>query len=154
LKRILKSPGTCLVLMAWWIIAFFMIDLFRFHVRGYLSSYVPYLVAFIVLFSFGIAMNILEVKLQFWSRLGHWGKLVVLTVSYALAVHVMVFLTLTLYSYGLVGFFGADPEGSFGMLYLPSVAFYFVVAAVVGVTWTIKRILTKRRLKPPNLTNE
>jgi hypothetical protein len=63
----------------------------------------------------------------------------------------MVFLT-SLVFMRLVGFFGAI-EGSFGMLYLPS-AFYFVVVAVVGVTWTIKRILTKRRLKPPNLTNE
>ncbi len=159
LKRILKSPGIYLVLMAWWIFAFYILNLVNFgftspelriRFSSFLRSHIPYLIAFIVLFSIAITMNMVEARFQFWGRLGHWGKLIVLTVSYAFAILVIVMLTSTLSLYVRLEYFGSGPAGSFGIVYLVSVRYYFILAAGVGVVWTVG-IWTKRAIKAVEL---
>ena len=141
----LKNPGACLVLMSWWIVPFFVIALFSYPLRAYVSSYVPFLVALVVISSSGILMNVLETKFRFWSWLGHWSKCLILIGSYALAILVILILTLTLDSYGLVGYFDGDAEGSFGMLYIPSAIFYLMAGAIAPAVLTGRGFVTRRQ---------
>jgi hypothetical protein len=138
LMEVLKRPGLYLILMAWWIAVFFIIALFSYPVKSYLSSYVPFFVAFVVILASGIALNIIETKFLFWRDMGHWGRFLILTGSYAFAILVILVITLTLDSYRLIGYFRGDPEGSFGMLYVPSVIFYFLAGTILSAVLSAK----------------
>jgi len=63
--------------------------------------------------------------------MGSWGKLATLMISYASTIIVSLIVTIVLSSYGMIDYFGGDPEGSFEMLYIPSIVFYGGVGMVV-----------------------
>jgi len=136
--KLLKGPGLYLILMTWWIVVFFVIALFSYPVTSYLSSYLPFFIAFVVILASGIVLNIMETKFFFWRDMGHWGRFLMLTGSYAVAIIVILVITMILDSYRLVGYFRGDPEGSFGMLYVSSVIFYLLAGVIVSVVLSVK----------------
>jgi hypothetical protein len=63
----------------------------------------------------------LENRQGYWRRSGFGKKYFIINAWYAVNVVLILALTLTLDNFHLVGYFGGDPESSFGRLYLPSV---------------------------------
>ena len=127
----MTGPGKYLVLMIWWILAFFILQIASFSIWAHFSSYLVFFIAFAFTLAFAIALNLMEAKRKLWSRRGHWGKYVVLTSAYTVAIVASLVVTVTLDSYRLVAYVGGDAGGSFGLLYIPSVLFYWLAGAVV-----------------------
>ena len=130
--------------MIWWIFVFFAICLFSYPITRYLTSYIPFFVAFAVTPMFSLFLNLADSAFTFWRRIGYWGKFATLMGSYALTIIAIVIITLVLSSHGMIGYFGGDPEGSFGMLYIPSIVFYGVVGTVLMIGLTAMKGLGKR----------
>jgi hypothetical protein len=126
----MRKPGTYLLLMAWWIVPFFILALASYPVGAYLTSYVPFLAAFVIIPVCAFILAGLDARLEFWERFGFWKRYFVLTGAYALTMVIVLAVTVTLDFYGLAGYFRGDAAGSFGMLYIPSVVFYFVSGAL------------------------
>jgi len=126
----MRKPGTYLLLMAWWIVPFFLLALASYPVGAYRTSYVPFLAAFTVIAVCAFLLSHLDARLDFWERSGLWRKYFVLTGAYAVTIGLVLAATLTMDAFYLVGYFGGDAAGSFGMLYLPSVIVYFVSGAL------------------------
>jgi len=131
--------------MMWWVIPFFMIALFFYSLKSYFSSFVPFMIVFGLTFTFCVTLNKIDREWEFWNGMHHWGRFGVLMGSYTGLVLSAVFLTDTLHSYGAVRFFGGDPEGSFGMLYLPSVVFYLATGTIVSLVLSARAALKKHR---------
>lgn len=131
------------MLMMWWVIPFFVTAFLSYPFRSYLSSYLHFLIAFGVPSIFALILNAVEAKYRFWKDTGHWGRLGWLTGSYAVVILIVLIITLTLDSYGLIGYFGGDPEGSFGMLYLPSFVFYLLVGAIASSVLTVREAVKR-----------
>ncbi len=75
----------------------------------------------------------MELKINYWNRSKYWKKYLAVNGIYALNVFIIVAITITLDSFGLVGYFDGDPEGSFGMLYFPSIFFYLLLGLIIGI---------------------
>ena len=131
IQQILIGPGKYLLLMTWWIFVFFAICLFSYPVTRYLTSYIPFFVAFAVTLMFSLLLNLVDGTFTFYRKMDSWGKFATLMISYASTVIVSLIITMVLSSHGMIDYFGGDPEGSFGMLYIPSIVFYGVVGMVV-----------------------
>ena len=81
--------------------------------------------------------------MKFWSHRRLWGRFVILATAYTVVIGASLVFTCVLDSYRLVAYFGGDAEGSFGLLYFPSIVFYWLVGAVVcgvgSITQTLNR---------------
>lgn len=137
-------PAVALLLMAWWIDVFFILML-PFHSMGqYFSSYIPFFLAFAVFSFFAFVLMMAEWFFGIWSRSGHWVRAGVLVGTYTAAILITMTLEIDLFGEGYVDYFGGDPEGSFGMLYIPSIAFYVLLALGVCATIALVRRLSER----------
>jgi len=76
--------------------------------------------------------------------MGYWGKFAALMGSYSSTIIAILIISLILSSHGMISYFGGDPEGSFGMLYIPSIVFYGVVGMVLIIGLTAMKGLKKR----------
>ena len=141
---LLKGPGTYLVLMTWWVFVFFVVSLRSYPIAHHLSSYLPFFIAFAVSIAFGLTLNLTNARWSFWLRLPLWAKILTLIAGYAANVVVILIITVTLDSYRLIDYFGGDPEGSFGMLYIPSAAAYSLLAALAIVALKVKQVLVRK----------
>jgi hypothetical protein len=124
MKRLFKTPGARLMLMFCWIIPFFVIAFVSYQLKGCFSSYLHFSVAIGVPLIVAAALNAVYAKYPFWKDMENWGRFSWLTGSYAVVILLLAIITVTLASYGLIGYFRGDAEGSFGMLYLPSLEQY------------------------------
>ena len=145
IHSIFSGPGKYLLLMTWWIFVFFAICLFSYPVAGYLTSYIPFWVAFALTLIFSLFLNLADGAFTFWRRVGYWGKFATLMGSYSSTIIAILIISLILSSHGTISYFGGDPAGSFGMLYIPSIVFYGVIGMVLIIGLTGMRGL-KRRL--------
>ena len=75
----------------------------------------------------------LENRHGYWRRPGFGERYFLLNGWYVLNVGLILAVTLSLDYFHLVGYFNGDPEGSFGMLYLPSVLVYLALGFILGV---------------------
>jgi hypothetical protein len=146
----LKGPGKYLVLMTWWILVCFVIQLYSYPVASYLSSYLIYLIAFIFTICGAALLNLLESRFELWSHRGLCGKLILLTIAYtatigANLIAIMIFDSLNYHlRYGLDLYFGGDAGGSFGLLYVPSIVIYWGIGMVVCTVVSVFGRLKKR----------
>jgi hypothetical protein len=130
----LGKPGRYLMMMTyWWVMPFLIIALGRFPPGKHQASYYPFAVALAIPALLGVICNRLENRYGYWRRSGFWKRYFLLNGWYALNVGLILGVTLTLDYFHLVRYFGGDPEGSFGMLYLPSVLGYLVLGLILGV---------------------
>jgi len=143
-KTILNNPGVCLALMSWWIIPFLAAAVLTHPLSEYPRSYLPFLIAFGGMVLFAVALNVINLRLRVWERVGHWGRFLILSGSYALSVVATLAATLVLDSYGALDYFGGDAEGSFGMLFIPSVLGYFVLGGIACAVLSAHRTLRKK----------
>ena len=136
----LGKPGRYLLIMTfWWIAPFLLLALSRFSPALYPLSYVPFLVAIAVTLLLSALCGWLENRHGYWRRSGFGKKYFLLNAWYALNVALILALTLTLDNFHLVGYFGGDPEGSFGMLYLPSVLIYLALGFILVVARRVRK---------------
>ncbi len=142
--RVFTGPGKFLLLMTWWIFVFFIFCLFSYPVPHYLTSYIPFFVAFGFTLMFSLFLNVADGALDFWERMGYWGKFATLMGFYSSTILSILIVSVILSSHGMISYFGGDPEGSFGMLYLPSIVFYGAVGMVLIIGLTAINGLKKR----------
>jgi|WetSurMetagenome_2_1015567.scaffolds.fasta_scaffold767032_1 hypothetical protein len=136
----LGKPGRYLLIMTfWWIAPFLLVALSRFSPARWPRSYVPFLMAVTVTLLLSALCGWLENRQGSWRRSGFGKKYFLLIAWYALNVALILALTLSLDHFHLVGYFGGDPEGSFGMLYLPSVLVYLVLGFILVVARRVRK---------------
>lgn len=139
-SEVIWGPGTHLLWMTgWWILPFFVIAIAKFPIAGHVKSYLPFAIAFAVTMLVSVLFNLISAKRGLWARLGHWGKCCSLAAAYMVNVVAILALTLTLDSLDMIEYFGSCPAGSFGMLYIPSVLFYWVGGLAVALVLTLAR---------------
>ncbi|MBU4233240.1 MAG: hypothetical protein L6277_08250 [Desulfobacterales bacterium] len=136
----LGKPGRYLLIMTfWWMAPFLLVALARFSPALWPLSYVPFLVAVAVTLLLSALCGRLEKRHGYWRRSGFGKRYFLLNGWYALNVGLILAVTLTLDYFHLVGYFNGDPEGSFGMLYLPSVLVYLVLGLILGVARQVRQ---------------
>jgi hypothetical protein len=134
------KPGRYLLIMTfWWMAPFLLVALANFSPEHWPLSYTPFLVAVAVTLLLSALCNQLEKRHRYWRRSGFAKRYFLLNGWYLLNVALILALTLSLDSVHLVGFFGGDPEGSFGMLYIPSVLFYLVLGLILGLARQVRK---------------
>ena len=141
----LRGPGKYLLAMIWWILVFFFLRLYSYPFRDYLSSYLVFFIPLAFTVAVGFILNLFESKFRFWSTRSHWGRCFIITSAYTGAIGASLIITIVLDSRNLVAYFGGDPEGSFGVLYVPSIVFYWIAGAVVCGLVSLIQVLKTRR---------
>jgi hypothetical protein len=126
----MRAPGKYLVAMIWWIILLFLPYLLTCSPIRYASSHLVYLVPIVLTLAAAAVLNFLEIDTEFWSRRGRWGRYVILVIAYTCVIGASLVLTVVLNSCGAVAFYGGDAGGSFALLYIPSILFYWIAGAI------------------------
>jgi hypothetical protein len=122
-----------MIMTYWWVMIFLIIALGHFSPGRYPASYLPFVVALVIPVLLSLLSNRLEQRYAYWHNAGFWKKYFLLNGGYALNVGLIMAVTLGLDYLHLLGYFGGDPEGSFGMLYLPSVVGYLVLGLIFAL---------------------
>ena len=142
----LGKPGPYLRIRTfWWIAPFLILALSRFSPARWPLSYVPFLVAIAVTLLLSALCGWLEKRHGYWRRSGFAKRYFLLNGWYVLNVALILAVTLTLDHFHLVGYFNRSPEGSFGMLYLPSVLLYLALGLILGVARQVRKARQIRR---------
>ena len=136
-KRFGRTGIYVILMTFWWILPLFVLALFRYPISVFINSYYPFFVAFIVTLLISFIVNIIETRTDYWGCSGYWKKYLIVNGVYALNVLTILVVSITLDSVGLIGFFSGDPEGSFEMLYVPSVGFYLLLGLVIRIITSI-----------------
>jgi hypothetical protein len=143
-----KNPGVYLALMWWWIIAFFVIHLIVHPLPAYFSSYIRYFGAFLVIGASGITIGLLNAKINFWSRFGHWRRFLVLIGAYTLSVFLVLGSSVGMINYMSADFWGTSSRDSdFEMACLPTAIFYFIIGILWSVIFSIINLIKKKRTR-------
>jgi len=130
----LGKPGRYLMIMTyWWVMPFLLAALCRFPPGRQAASYYAFVPALAIPALLSVICNRLENRYGYWGRSGFWKKYLWLNAWYALNVGLILAVTLTLDHFSLIQYFGGDPEGSFGMLHLPSVMMYLASGFILGL---------------------
>lgn len=140
----LRGPGKYMVVMTWWILVLFFATLCRYSLLDYLSSYLVFFIAFAFTLGVGILLNLFESTLNLWPKTKRWGRFIIMNTAYTVAIGASLIVTIRLDSFGVVAYFGGDSAGSFALLYLPSIVFYWVVGATVCGTISVAEALKRR----------
>ena len=131
IQQIFSGPGKYLPLMTWWVFVFFAICLFSYPLTRYLTSYIPFFVAFALILLFSLFLNLAEGAFAFWRRMGLLGKFATLLGFYSSTVIAILITCLILSSDGIISYFDGDRVGDFGWLYIPSIFFYGTAGMVL-----------------------
>jgi len=134
-----KNPAFYLILMTCWIVPFFFVYLFSYPVWNYFSSYLPFFISFIVVAVYAYFLSFLNLKFSFWERYGHWKRFFVLIAAYAVTIISILTIIVILDDKGLIKYFGGDAGGSFGLLFVPSIIFYFIFGILFSTIITVMR---------------
>jgi ABC-type xylose transport system permease subunit len=116
--------------MWWWVAPFLIVDLYRKPPNTDLWPHLPFWITILCVLLLGAILSLANRRLGYWDQVGHWGKCAFLVSGYCAS------LLLTL---GIIVFLGgleggspkSDPEGSFGMLMIPSALAYIVIGALI-----------------------
>ncbi len=132
----LKPGYWLMILTCWWPLLFFLVAIGKYPLIEYLSSYYLYFIIFGVSIITGLLINLVEKRFSFWNRIGHWRKYLIVCIAYTLNMAVIFTVAGFLQSKNILDFFGGDPEGSIGMLFMPSIFVYFILGAIFGLAVT------------------
>ncbi len=130
--------------MSWWIVPFFIASLMAHSIVTNLRSYLTFLVALVVFTFAGLLLGFFDARLYLWNRSGHWKRYLILVVVYAATIMCVTALTVAMDYYGLINYFGGDAAGSFGMYYIPSVAFYLVAGGIFCAVFSAFKRLRRK----------
>jgi hypothetical protein len=124
-------PAICVMLMTlWWAVPAFFIQLQNYQFNKYLSSYIIYYVIFGITLVYGVLLT-KDKKAQKWKELSIRQKFFWLCSRYAINIALMLLCVGVLSHFHLLDYFGSDPEGSIGMLFVPSALAYFLPGLLV-----------------------
>ena len=136
-----------------WVFPFFVLNVTHLDIPAseVWPSIAFYVLVLGVALGSSIAMCAVEYLAHIWERMWFLLRYVYAVGVYALNLFVILAVQGRIEWY--LGFrfkyFGADPEGSFMMLYFPTAVVYAVVGMVVAIPWTaveLMRFFSKRRL--------
>jgi hypothetical protein len=143
-NKLTDHPGACLILLWWWVAPFLVVDLVKHAEFRHISGFWPYVATVIVVCLCAAALQAAERRAHFWSRSGRWSRFIILIGCYAVSVIAVLTVILILYNYGVPIHFNGDPEGSFGMLLIPSIVGYATLGVVVNTGLSIRAALRRR----------
>jgi hypothetical protein len=136
-------PLPSLVLLAmtlWWTVPAFILELLAHPFREYFSSHLQYLITIAMCLIWSLVLGIVDAANPLWQKSGYWGRFILVWVFYLLQMTTTLAVFLSLVSSRTIDYYGADPEGSIGMLFLPSVAFYFLLGLGAGTLLELARL--------------
>ncbi len=126
-----SSPALLLLMMSlWWVLPVFAIHLFRHPFAEYFSSHLLYLVVIGIALLTAAGASVANAMIPRWEDAGPWEKYYWLAAAYTIQMIVTLTITLILDAYHLIRYYGGDAAGSIGMLFIPSVIFYFIVGVI------------------------
>lgn len=129
----MRGSGIALICMTlWWVIPFFVIDLFSHPLSSHVTSHLLYIIVILISLIFAYLLSVIDAKKNLWGRSAYWGKYLLLCGAYALQMIAILIVVLSLDEYRLIGYFGRDPESSVGMLFVPSILAYILLGAILG----------------------
>ena len=133
MNKIPRSSLILLIMTLWWIIPFAARDFWECPLRQYFSSHLIYLLTATASILFAAALGVLDRILNLWQKLRFWGKYLIIMATYAVQMILLVMYLMSLDSQGTLKYYGGDACGSIGIMYLPSIAFYILIGACVGI---------------------
>jgi hypothetical protein len=144
-EKMTIMPSVVLIVMTlWWLIPFFVRDLVDHPINKFEASYNYYWIIFATTLFVSILIFIFESLKGKWKGLTGWGKYFYCVGAYFL--NSIIISMISTPSIVQIEYFGADPEGSVGMLFFPMAVLYFLSGAFIY--FTIKAI--KKFKKPSN----
>jgi hypothetical protein len=142
----MKRSGAALICMTlWWVMPFFISDLIAHPLFSHFHSHLLYLIVILVSVVFAYLLGVIDARRKLWERSAYWGKYILLCGAYAAQMIVILVLVLSLDEYRLIGYFGRDPESSVGMLFIPSIAVYVLLGAILGLVLMVTGRITTRK---------
>jgi hypothetical protein len=146
-KHILRfRPGYwIIVLTLWWLLPFFISDIFRYSIEAYLSSYYPYFIVFGTTLFFSFLANLLDTFFKFYREAGYWRKYFLVCGIYAVHMIAALIISILLEPVLHIDYFGGCPAGSFGMLFIPSIGANFILGALLCLVLTVYSTLKEIR---------
>lgn len=145
--KVLKSKPTTIFLLAmtlWWLIPFFARDLLGYPLLSHLRSHLLYFVTFSMATLFALLVGYVDRRSRFWKRYAYWGRYLIISGLYALQMILIVLILSVLDYWNLLRYFGGDAGGSVGFLFLPSILFYWIAGAFLGLLFQTTKSLRGR----------
>ncbi|HRR40076.1 MAG TPA: hypothetical protein P5244_02470 [Syntrophales bacterium] len=137
LKTCGNSPALLLLAMSlWWVLPMFAIHLLLYPFTEYFSSHLLYLIVIGIALLTAAGASIMNVMIPRWEYACPWERYYWLAAAYTVQMIVTLIIALILDAYHLIRYYGGDAAGSIGMLFIPSVLFYFIVG-VIG-KWVVR----------------
>lgn len=138
--RMAFLPSVFLIIMTfWWLILFFIRDLAQHPINQYKASYYFYWITFGTTLFVSIIIFIFESWKGKWKRLSVWGKYFYCVGAFFVNSIIIMVVAHSVQSMVRIEYFGADPEGSVGMVFFPMTFLYFLSGAFIYFTITIIR---------------
>ena len=129
------TPSIVLIIMTfWWLIPFFIRDLVYHPIDKFEASYNYYWIIFASTLFMSIVIFIFESLKGKWMGLTVWGKYFYCVGAYFVNGIIISIILVSLASIIRLEYFGADPEGSVGMLLFPMAVLYFLSGAFIYFT--------------------
>jgi len=141
-NRVLKGlPGWIVFGMgAVWFIPLGGAHLLRYPLVAYWDSHLLYMVLLAAAFLVLLGMNALDLATDFWRRAALWLRILILCGGYAFMTACNLTVLLTLDAVGILHYYGGDPEGSAGMLLMPSAFLWLILGGVSsGLAFIVSR---------------
>ncbi len=131
-----------LVMTLWWSIPFFIMSLLHYPLVPYLSSYLLYFSIFGATITLIIFINVQKFPAVYWESSSRTRKYFFMCILYSINMIAILVIALSLSHFRLLEYFGGDPEGSIGMLFIPTIVGYFLLGfAYVFITDWSKLLL-------------
>jgi hypothetical protein len=139
MKKLLPSIYVISILMSW-VLPGFVISYYRYpSFTRYFASFIPFFISFASALIVGLILLLLNIFIFRWEDYDIGKKYFIIIGAYFSIYPVFMGLLFFLQSRVTIGYFGSDPEGSWFMLYCPSMIVYpFIIALVCVIYYIIK----------------
>jgi len=140
------KPALILLLMTlWWALPLFALHLWRYPSAAYLPSHTLYcvIIGLAIITALGVTLG--SSLYPYWKEASLGERYYWLCAAYTAQMVVTLTTVLMLDTYQLIDYYDGDAAGSVGMLFLPSVLFYFALGVLGRWILRLHAWLTRKR---------
>jgi len=125
-----------LAMTLWWVVPLFVVNIMTHPSLLHMQSHMVYIVIIFLSASAAFTLIAISAATNIWAYATNWGRYHILCTVYTIQMIFTLLIVLALNACRMIGYYGGDPEGSVGMLFIPSTLLYFVLG--VFVRWGCK----------------